>query len=90
MSQPAQPFAFNVSYCIEDQYTFFIISRSFLLIMRNVSDKSCRVNQNVHFVFGNFFNSKIVPFMRKCGKNIVETGQATYDNMAHAQCMLDT
>jgi hypothetical protein len=47
----------------EDRYTFMIISRSVLLRMRNVSDKSCRENQNTHFVFGNTF-SKIVPFMR--------------------------
>jgi len=32
--------------------------------MRNVSDKSCRENQNTHFVFSNFIFSKIVPFMR--------------------------
>jgi len=32
--------------------------------MRNVSDKSCKGNQNTHFVFNNFFFSKIVPFMR--------------------------
>ena len=31
--------------------TFLIISRSFLLRMRNVSDESCRRNQNTHFVF---------------------------------------
>ena len=43
--------------------TFLIISRSLLVRMRNVSDKSCRENQNTHFVFGNFF-SKIVPFVR--------------------------
>ena len=46
-----------------DRYTFLIISRSVLLRMRNVSDKSCTENQNTHFVFSNFF-SKIVPFMR--------------------------
>jgi len=40
----------------EDQYTFLIISRSFLLRMRNVSDKSCRENQNTCFVFSNFFS----------------------------------
>jgi hypothetical protein len=34
---------------------FFIISRSFLLRMKNGSDKSCRENQNTHFVFSNFF-----------------------------------
>jgi hypothetical protein len=39
----------------EDRYTFVIISRSILLRMRNVSDKSCRENQNTHFVFSNFF-----------------------------------
>jgi len=41
--------------------------------MRNVSDQSYRENQNTHFVFGNFF-SKMLPFMRKCGKIIVEHG----------------
>jgi len=40
----------------EDQYTFFIISRSFLLRMRNVSDPSCRGNQNTYFVLNNFFS----------------------------------
>jgi len=52
----------------EDQYTFLIISRSFLLRMRNVWDKSCIENQNTHFVFGNFFFSKIVSFVRQCLK----------------------
>ena len=53
----------------EDQYIFLIISRSFLLRMKNVSDKLCSENQNAHFMFSNiFFFSKIVPFMRKCGK----------------------
>jgi len=28
------------------------------------SDKSCRENKNTHFVFDNFFFSKVVPFMR--------------------------
>jgi hypothetical protein len=45
-----------------DQYTLFIISLSFLLRMRNVSDKSCRENQNTHFWFSNIF-PKIVPFV---------------------------
>jgi hypothetical protein len=53
----------------------FNISRSFLLRMRNVSDKSCRENQNTHFVFSNFF-SNIVPCMRKCGKNTVVRGKS--------------
>jgi hypothetical protein len=41
-----------------------IISRSILLKMRNIWDKSCRENQNTNFEFNNFFFSKIVPFMR--------------------------
>ena len=44
----------------EDQHTFLIISHSFLLIMRNVSDKSCRENQNTHFRFDNFFLNRTV------------------------------
>ena len=34
----------------EDQYLFLIILCSFLLRMRNVLDKSCRENQNTHFI----------------------------------------
>jgi len=41
----------------------FIISRSFLLTMRNVSDKRLKENQNPHFVFSNFLQ-KIMQFMR--------------------------
>jgi len=65
----ARKFNFNWNLTIitgtlhEHRYTFFIISLSFLLRMRNVSDKSCTENQNTHFVFSNFF-LKIVPFMR--------------------------
>ena len=45
----------NGYFLCEAQYTFLIISRSFLLGMRNVSDKRCRENQNTQFVFSNFF-----------------------------------
>jgi len=45
----------------EDHYTFFIVSHSFLLRMRNVSDKGCTENQKIHFVFSNSF-LKIVLF----------------------------
>jgi len=47
----------------EGQCTFMTVSRLILYIMRNVSDKSCRENQNTHFVFNNIF-PKIAPFMR--------------------------
>ena len=45
----------NKRYFTRRPKYIFIISRSFLLIMRNVSGKSCRENQNTHFVFSNFF-----------------------------------
>jgi hypothetical protein len=48
----------------EDQYTFLIIYCSFLLRMRNVSERSYRENQHTHFLLNNIFFSKIVPFMR--------------------------
>jgi len=41
-----------------------IITRSFLLRMRNVSDKNCRENQETHFMCSDFFFSKIMPIMR--------------------------
>jgi len=72
----------------EDQYTFFIISRSFLLRMRNVSDKSCREDQNTHFAFSNFFFFKWF----RLWDNVEEycrAQQATDDSMVHAHCMLD-
>jgi len=52
----------------EDQYIFFIMSRSFVLRMRNISE-----NQNKHFMFNKFF------FFRKpyryeiMWKSVVET-----------------
>ena len=48
----------------EDQYTSSIISRSILLRIKNVSDKSCRETRNTHFMFNKLFFSKIVPFVR--------------------------
>jgi hypothetical protein len=41
--------------------TFFIISRSFLLITRNISDKVCRENRNTHLKLNNFlFDNRAV------------------------------
>ena len=55
----------------EGLWIFMIISRSVLLRMWNVSDKSCRKDQNTHFTFNNFFseNSAIYEIM---WKNMVE------------------
>jgi hypothetical protein len=33
----------------DDQYTFLIISRSVIIRMGNVSEKSCRENQNTFY-----------------------------------------
>jgi len=49
-----------------------IISRSFLLRMRNVSDKSYRENQNTHFGVQYFFFFKILGIYEMMWKNIVE------------------
>jgi hypothetical protein len=68
----------------EDQYTFLIISRSILLRMRNVSDKSCKGNQNKHCVFNNSYFENWAVY-----EIIWETILETDDNMAHARCMLD-
>jgi len=40
-----------------------IISGSILVGMRNVSDKSCTVNENTHVMFKNFFKETLL-FMR--------------------------
>jgi len=71
----------------ESQYFFLIISRSFLLSIRNVSDKSCRENQNTKFIFNNFFFRKSCPLWDNTEKYIT-AGQATDDNMALKHCML--
>jgi len=72
----------------EDQYTFFIISPSFLLRMRNVSGKICRENHSAHFMFSNVF-LKVMPFMRYVEKYSKARQAADY-NMAQAYCLLDT
>jgi len=74
----------------EDQYTlFFIISRSILLRVLNVSDKSID-KIKTQSMFNNFF-SKILSFMREIMWNNMycRAGQATDDNMAHARWLLD-
>ena len=43
--------------------------------MRNVSDKSCRENQNTHFVSINFFFFENLAVYEIMGKNVVEHGR---------------
>jgi len=56
--------------------------------MRNVSDKSCRENQNTHFVFRNF-SSENRAFYETMWGEYRRAGQATDTKMAHALCMPD-
>jgi len=57
----------------EDQCTFLTISCSLLLRMKNVSDKSCKENQNTHFMFNNFLKNCAV--YEITWENIVELGR---------------
>jgi len=55
----------------EDQYTFFISSRSVLPRMGNVSGTPWRESQNTHFMCNNFFprkSSRLWDNVEKCGK----------------------
>ena len=55
----------------EDQYTFMNISRSILLIKRDVSDKICRENKKHTFVLNDLF-FEILSFYELMWENIVE------------------
>jgi len=63
----------------QQQYTFFIISRWFLLRMKNVSDQSFRENQNTHFPLNRFFR-KSYRLWDKIEK-YCRAGQATDGNI---------
>jgi len=56
--------------------------------MRNVLEKTCRQNQNTHFVFKNI--AQISCCLRDNAETFGRARQAADDNMAHAHCMLDT
>jgi hypothetical protein len=50
----------------------FVQSRRIILTMRNVSDKSCRENQNTHFVFSTFFSEISCRVSGNAKKSVVE------------------
>jgi hypothetical protein len=62
---------------------FFVISRSVLLRMRNVSDRGCTETQNTQFMFNKSFH------LWKNVEKYCRAEQATDDSMAHAHGMLD-
>jgi hypothetical protein len=73
---------------LHEDKCIFMISCWMLLRMRNVSDKSCRENQNIRFVFNTFF-LKIVPFMRQYAKLCQsQRGHRWQYNTAHVLGML--
>ena len=57
-----------------DLHTFMAISLWIILIMSNVSDRSCRENQNTHFVFCDFFFRKSCRLWHNVEKNMVQRG----------------
>jgi hypothetical protein len=69
----------------EDVFTFMTISGWILLRMRTVSDKNCRKNHNIHFMFSDFF-PKIVPLKKQCRK-IWRRKKSQNDKMV-ALCLL--
>jgi hypothetical protein len=62
----------NNGYFTRRRFQLLTISRQILHRMRNVLDKSCRENQNTHFMFNNFFFRKshsLCENVEKCGGN---------------------
>jgi hypothetical protein len=57
--------------------------------MRNVSDKSCRENQNTHFMISNVVSENRDVY-KVTWKIIVERGSLTDDDMAHEHFTLGT
>jgi len=52
----------NNGYFMHGLMYFLIIARSFLLRMRNISDKLCREKQNTHFMFNVLFPENRVAY----------------------------
>jgi hypothetical protein len=68
-------------------FTWMAVSRWILFRMRNISDKSCRENQNTHFILNNLC-PKIVSFMITW-KKYGWAREATNGKTAHALRMLN-
>ena len=56
----------------EDTYTFMITCPFILPRIRNISDKSCRENQNSHSTFSNIFFPESRAFCEIMWKNVVQ------------------
>jgi len=71
----------------EDLCRCMAMSRSIVLRIRNVLDKSCGENENTDFTFHNVF-PKIVPSVRSCGKIWQRRGGATHLTIKQGACVL--
>ena len=58
----------------------FILSRLSLRRMRSVSDRSCKENQNTHFMFNNFYFSENRAVYEIMWKKYCTARQSTDDN----------
>jgi hypothetical protein len=77
----------NSGYFICRSIHILIISRSVLLRMRNISEKSCRENQNTHFVFNNIFFRQTCRLWNNL-EIFCRAGQAIDEKMANLHFML--
>jgi hypothetical protein len=77
-------------FFMKNNITFLVISRLFLLRMRNVPDKSCRENQNMHFISSNYFFFFENRSHHKTTWKMLQIRTITDENMAYVHCMLDT
>ena len=70
------------------EYLCTIISRSFILRMRNITDESFRENKDIHFMFNNFLN-KSHRLQYNVENMVNQSGYRWQYNTAHAPCVLD-
>jgi hypothetical protein len=64
----------RITGTLREHLCTFMISRSVLLIMRNVPDEICRENQNAHCTFKNLFPENRVVY-EIMWKDVVEPGR---------------
>jgi hypothetical protein len=73
-----------------EDITFMLPSRWIILRMRNVSEKSCRENQNARLLFCNFLFARSSCSLRNNVEKCCRARRTIYVyNMAHAHCFLD-
>jgi hypothetical protein len=65
---------------------FFIVTRSFLVIIRNIFKTNLIDKIQTHISYSKRFCFKSWSSVEKYGR----TGQTTVDNMAHTYCVMDT